>query len=307
MSNLKKSFLLSSITGVFLLSNSAFAFDQFITVKFKKPVTKEFIQELNKMTNTTVVQNTANTAYKLKLGGVANQATLDKYSEMFLIMKDVQAVSPLPKEKLDDKLNPFFYMNISPDDSGNQQNNQSSGTQSNTDSQANNNMQPVPDELIVKFNKDAAQEDIDLLNQGLGGNITYMKDSDSYKIKLPESVDNDYAMNFYGNNRLVESVAQNEVAVQNQPQAQNNQKKANVQSGVAMALPLNGRDVKVTFKIGKQEQGLKWFQDIFDAQLVTKRGYQTYTLRFPKEINPKFAARAVKACSIVQSSEVVSD
>ena len=168
-------------------------------------------------------------------------------------------------------------------------------------------MQPVPDELIVKFNKNTPAEDIQSLNQGLGGNVTYMKDTDSYKVKLPDYVDNEYAMNFYQNNGLVESVKQNEIAAD--PKAAEEQKESdvNVQEGVALSIPLNGTDVKVTFKIGEEEEGYKWFEDVFGAQMVSKKGFHTYIVRFPENINPKFAARAVKACSAVQSSEVASE
>lgn len=356
---LKKSFLLSSVASVFLFSNSAFAFDQFLTVKFKKNVSKEFMQELNKMTNTSVSKNLGKNSYKLKINGVANQSTLDKYSEMFIIMKDVEDVSPLPKEKLDDKINPFFYMNINPDT---QQQEEQAKTQTQSDEKGllnqvkdnpatstvdeselrttqifndtqsdlpplediNGNpvnpstqypvpgpnepqIKTVPNELILKYHKGVSQEDIDLLNVGLGGTATYDKNSDTYKLKLPDYVDDSYAMSFYNNNQLIDKVSQNTISVS--PQAQNSNKSGgvNAQSGVALAIPLNGRDVKVTFKIGKQNEGLKWFENAFGAKMVSKKGFQTFNLRFPANVNPKFAARAVKASPIVQSSEVVSD
>lgn len=367
MNNLKKYFFVSSISSIFLLSSNALAFEQFITVKFKKNVSKEFIQEINSMTNTKVDKKLSNNSYKFKIGGVANKSTLDKYSEMFLIMKDVETVSPLPKDKIDDKINPFLYMNITQEQETNSNtnnnvttNNQdnslmnqvkdnpapSTQTTTNTSTTVDENelkttqiyndvqsdlppledisgnpvqspnpntnepqilMQPVPNEFILKYRKGTSQEDIDLLNKGIGGNATYNKDTDTYKLTLPDYVDDSYAMSFYNNNQLIESVKQNEVKVDKKNQTTTKQNGANVQSGVAFALPLNGRDVKVTFKIGKQEKGVKWFEDVFDARIVSKKGFQTFTLRFPNHINPKFAARAVKACSIVQSSEVVSE
>lgn len=354
----KKSFLVSSVASIFLFSNNALAFDQFLTVKFKKNVSQEQIQELNKMTNTKISKNLGNNSYKLKINGVANQATLDKYAEMFLIMKDVEEVSPLPKEKVDDKINPFFYMNITPQQEqpeqtqtetqsdekglfnqvkdnpavGTVDENELRTTQIFNDTQTdlppledingnpstNNQQYPipapnepqiktVPNELVLKYHKGVSQEDIDLLNMGLGGSATYNKETDTYNIKLPDYVDDSYAMSFYNNNQLIDKVSQNTIKVT--PQAKNSPKGAgvNIQSGVAVAIPLNGRDVKVTFKIGKQNEGLKWFENAFGAKMVSKKGFQTFNLRFPANVNPKFAARAVKASPIVQSAEVVSD
>lgn len=353
MVNFKKSALISSVTALScFISTNAYSFDQFITVKFKQNPSKEYIQELSKMTNTKVEKNLGNNTYRLKVQGIANKSKIDQYSEMFLIMKNIQSVSPLPKEKIADQINPYYYMNISPNNPNANQNNQNSNgqnstttnntqinsdgtnttvaqsnnqtittTQGSTQPQTNNQvqtpaspepqilMQPIPDELIVKFNKAAPAEDVQLLNQGLGGgsNITYLKDTDSYKVKLPESVSQEYAMDFYQNNPLVESVKQNEIKVDPAKAEQKKQDGLNVQSGVALAVPLSGKDVKVTFKIGKSEEGYKWFENAFGAQMVTKKGFHTYVMRFPGNINPKFAARAVKACPIVQSSEVVSE
>lgn len=355
MSKLKKFFFISSIASIFLFSSNAFAFDQFITIQFKKNVSKEFMQELNKMTNTKISKNLGNNSYKLKIGGVANQSTLDKYSEMFLIMKDIESVSPLPKEKADDKINPFFYMNITPeqeDDSKKEVVNSTDNQDKSLISQVKDNntnetkidenelrttqifndvqsdlppvedisgnqvnpiitqndpqIKTIPNELIVKYRKGTSQEDIDLLNKGIGGTATYNKDSDTYKINLPDYVDDSYAMSFYNNNQLIDTVKQNEIR-EEVNNTSNTKKINNTQSGVAFAIPLNGRDVKVTFKIGKQAQGLKWFENVFGAKMVSKKGFHTFNLRFPNQVNPKFAARAIKACTIVQNSEVVSE
>ncbi len=329
MVNLKKTYLISSITSLScFISFNAYSFDNFITVKFKQNPSKEYIQELNKMTNTKVEKNLGSNTYKLKVQGIVNKTKLDQYSEMFLIMKNVVKVSPLPKEKMDDKINPFYYMNINPNNpnsskdknSSPEQNNQSvqSNNEVNQDSNQVNNetqilttpkMQSVPDEFIIKFNKGTPQEDIDLLNQGfgVGGNITYQKNNDTYKVKLPENVNEDYAKDFYQNNPMVESIKNNEIQAPITKTDEKKQDVETVQSGVALAIPLNGRDVKVTFKIGKSDQGYKWFENTFGAEMVTKKGFHTYVMRFPNNVNPKFAVRALKACSIVQSSEVVSE
>ncbi|MBC7475847.1 MAG: hypothetical protein H7263_16305, partial [Candidatus Sericytochromatia bacterium] len=95
MNKLNKRFLSSLIISFSCLATSqAFAFDQYVTIKFKKPVTKKFIQELNQMTNTTVEKALPANTYKLKIGGVSNKSTLDKYSEFFLLMKNIENVSP---------------------------------------------------------------------------------------------------------------------------------------------------------------------------------------------------------------------
>ncbi len=304
MNKLNKRFLSSLIISFScLLTSQAFAFDQYVTVKFKKPVTKKFIQELNEMTNTTVEKALPANAYKLKIGGVANKSTLDKYSEFFLLMKNIENVSPLPKDKIADKINPYYYLNISPD--GSQSGTQNAQTSSQQSPQTQTTL--VPDELIVKFNQDAMPDDIENINKNLGGDVTFQQSSNSYKVKLPEYVSSDYALGFYGNNRLVESVEQNKVT---KPVASNDtttKSGLTQQSGVALALPLTGRDIKVTFKIGKEEIGMKWFNEIFGSELVEKKGYHTFILRFPSNANPKFIARALKASPLISSAEVSSD
>ncbi|MBC7474053.1 MAG: hypothetical protein H7263_07145, partial [Candidatus Sericytochromatia bacterium] len=150
--------------------------------------------------------------------------------------------------------------------------------------------------------------DIENINKNLGGDVTFQQSSNSYKVKLPEHVSSDYALGFYGNNRLVESVEQNKIT---QPVSSTDTKTdkggLTQQSGVALALPLTGRDIKVTFRIGKEEIGIKWFNEIFGSELVEKKGYHTFILRFPSNANPKFIARALKASPLISNAEVSSD
>lgn len=117
MKNLKKFlFSLSLVITTNLITLDANAFDNFITVKFKKIPSTKFIKNLNKMTNTTVVKLEPPATYVLEPSGIPNKYTMDRYSELFSIMKNVLSVSPVPKDKLDDKINPHFYINNSTQD-----------------------------------------------------------------------------------------------------------------------------------------------------------------------------------------------
>jgi hypothetical protein len=227
MKNLKKLlFSVSLILSANVITSNAFAFDKYITIKFKNIPSVSFIKELNKMTNTTVTKSEKSGTYTLKLNGVANNDTLDRYSELFSIMQDVVSVSPVPKEKIDDKVNPYYYMNNSTQEN--------SGT---------NESQPE---------------------------------------------------------------AQNNPATPDQPNVQASS--ATNQSGVITSFPvINNRDVKVTFKIGEEQEAMNWFNEVFGTQFVGKKGFSSYILRFPGNINAKMAVRALKVCPSVSNVEVSTD
>jgi hypothetical protein len=305
MKNLNKFLLsLSLIFTSSLIQLDAQAFDKFITVKFKTAPTDASIKELYKMTNTVLVKKEAPATYILKLAGIGNNDTLDHYSELFTIMQNVANVSPVPKEKTDDKVNPYYYMNNSL---------QNSSVSKNNSNEAQNTEETriINDELIVKYYSDVPDDQISIINNFVGGETTLIEGSDSYKVKLPENIDPDTAISIFENSGKVESVEQNKVTVKNDAAAQapaNDKYSASSnQSGIITTIPLNKRDVKVTFKIGEEQEAMNWFNDVFGSQLVAKKGFSSFILRFPENINPKMVVRALKVCSSVASVEVSSD
>lgn len=232
MKNLNKFLLsLSLIFTANLITLDVNAFDKFITVKFKNLPSAKFIKDLNKMTNTTVIKSKTAGTYILKLNGIANNDTLDRYSELFSIMQNVVSVSPVPKDKPDDKINPYFYMNNS-----------------------------TQDYSVTTQATPSAQNNQDTTNVTPPGSAT------------------------------------------------NNFSSATNQSGVITAFPVvNSRDVKVTFKIGEEEEALNWFNEVFGTQFVNKKGFSSYILRFPDKINVKMVVRALKVCPSVANVEVSTD
>lgn len=296
--NIKKLVSASVILNL-CLSFSANAFDHYITVKFKNNVSEKYIQDLNKMTATTVEKAISKSTYKLHIERVSNADTLDKYSEFFALMKNVSSVSPVPRQKMADKINPSFYMNNSTNDK------KSTTTESIAPI---SEVKEIPDEIIVKFNKDTPAEDVKALNNSLGGVATYQKDTGDYKIKIPDYVDYDYAKNFYENNRAVDSVSKSTVTIIPKAQTTNNNtnsKYTKETSGVATSFSvLDSTEVKVSFKTGEEEIGYNWLNENFGAELVYKKGFSTYILRFPNNMSVKALARSLKVCSSVLSSEI---
>lgn len=298
---MKKTIKLLTISSllVSISAPSAFAIDQFITVKFRKPVSQEFIKEINSMTKTTLNKKIDANTYKFKIKPPATSDILDKHSELFSIMQEVQKVSPLPKIKYEDKMNNFYYMN----NSVNQQQTPKSGDVTNNLDQDETKM--LENEATIKFKQGTDQEEIDIINNSLGGQVSYDKNSNSYKIVLPETVDFDYAKNFYETNRYVESFQQNSETIKKEatnPDAPVTTT-LNSNQGVSTTMDLSPNDVKVVFKIGKGDIGLKWLEDHFGAEIVRKKSFNSYILRFPSYMNPKKVARALKACTVVSSSE----
>lgn len=285
----------SSLLITFTAQN-AFAIDQFITVKFRKAVSQQFIKEINSMTKTTLEKKIDANTYKFKIIPPATSSIVDRNAELFSIMQEVQKVSPLPKEKYEDKINTFYYMN----NSVNQQK-----TPQKEDIVNDPETTLIPNEATVKFKQGTEQEEIDIINSSLGGEAIYDKTSNAYKIKLPETVDLDYAKNFYENNRYVESFQQNtETITKDVPKNDSNTSTSiNSNEGITTTMPIAPNDVKVVFKIGKGDIGLKWLEEHFGAEVVSKKSFNSYLLRFPSYVNPKKAARALKACTMVSSSE----
>ncbi len=301
MKKLKNILLATSLiftSGFFQLN--ANAFDQHITVKFKKPVSAKFLEKFNQMTDTTVVKVVPPATYKLQISGIANKDTLDRYSELFSIMLNVESVSPLSKEKISDKVQSYLYMNTQAEDDKQEKDK--------TPEENTQVTQVVPDELIIKFNKDVSPEDIETLNQSLGAEIIYQKETDSYKVKVPEHMGNEYVTNFYNGSGLINSIEQNKiVTTQKNAAPQVNKPAPKTKSGVITAIPLNtGKDIKVTFKIG-QEKDLEWFNQIFGTQLVSTQGFSSYIIRFPGNINSQLLVRALKVCPSVSHVEISSD
>lgn len=298
--NIKK-VILSSLVSIFF-SLPVFAFDQYITVKFKSDLDKKQLEYLNKMTDTSISKVLGKNKYKFKIERIGNKDTLDKYSELFSNMKNVENVSPVPKQKIGDKYNPVLYMN-------------ETKTLKETTDLNNKNNQPqdytittvVPDEIIVKFNQDSSLEDIKTLNDYLGGSVTYQKDSESYKVKIPEYMDYDYAKNFYENNKLVKSVERSVNTTTKKAEVS----KTNVEgvtkntTGLVAALPIaETSEIKVTFKIGQEDDGYNWLNENFGLELVSNQGFSTYILNVPKNVNIKALSRGLKVCPFISSSEL---
>jgi hypothetical protein len=306
MKNFKKLLLsLSLVLGSNIFMPAAHAFDQYLTVKFKGTPPASFLKELNKMTNTTVSKTVQPGTLVLKINGVANNDTLDRYAELFSIMQDVSGVSPLPKEKTDDKINPYYYMNNSI------QNQQVAGKQ-NQQTQLSPETQIINNELIVKYNDNVPEDEITFINNQIGGTSTFVPESNSYIVRLPEDYDPDTAISVYENSGRVQSVEHNTVTVNppaqpQDPQNPNNYSASGNQSGIITTIPLTKRDVKVTFKIGEEQEAMTWFTTVFGSQLVSKKGFSTYILRFPDNINVKMVVRALKVCSSVASVEISTD
>lgn len=292
------------ISTLTFFSTNAFAFDYFVWVKFKKEVSKEFLSNLKKMTETDISQKIGTATYKFEIKRIGSKDLIDRYSELFSIMNNVESVNPLPKEKVSDRINPHFYINMSVQEIKNINNN-TSGKQEVQDTQP----QYAADEYIVKFNKDASQEDVLILNNGLGAEVIYQKETDSYKIKIPDYMDQEYVSNYYGNNRLVESIEPvkiiNTPGPSSQPSVLNQKQEfSSNQSGIVVSFPLTGKDLKVTFKTGEEENGVKWFNEFFSSQIIEKKGFSSYILRFPPDINPKVIERALKLCPSVSNVQI---
>lgn len=295
--NIKKLFSTAIVVNL-CFSLSASAFDQYITVKFKNNVSEKYIQELNKMTATTVEKVISKNTYKLHIERVSNNDTLDKYSELFSLMKNVSSVSPVPRQKVADKINPNFYTNTST--------NEKKATSTNS-VEPTSETKDIPDEIIVKFNTDSPVEDVNALTSSLGGVATYQKDTGTYKIKIPDYVDYDYAKNFYENNPLVSGVSKSTITETKKAQTTNNSnsKYEKSTSGVSTSFSLlDSTEIKVTFKTGEEEIGYNWLNENFGAELVYKKGFSTYILRFPNNLSVKALSRSLKVCSSVLSSEI---
>lgn len=320
MKNLLKKISVSALIWSFL-AYGANSFENQITVKFKEKVTPEFISLLNKMTNTKVIQKINNNTYKFEINGIVTRSSFERYAEFFMIMRNVNDISPLPKINPDDKFNPVLYINL-PDYSKKKNEKKTTPEQNKSKSDNVNNdeinefsttPETIPEqgmtsgnEFIVKLNKEMLPEDIETLNNSSGAIVTFQKDSESYKITIPENVDPEYVQNYYKNNSNVLSFEPVVSPVNSENKTNQTETTKTNNQAIMAAIPLNGRDVRISFKPGEEET-VKWISQNFGAKLVAKKGFNSFILRFPDYINPKMAARAMKACNSILSAQVVSD
>lgn len=294
-----KKIVFSSIILSSLFVIPAQAFDQYITVKFKTSLDKNYLEELNKRTGTSVSKIIEKNKYKFKIEKIGNNELVDKYAELFSYLKNVENVSPVPKQKIGDKFNTVLYIQ-NEIKSTKTIDNKKEPTETTVDN-------VVPDEIIIKFNQETSLEEIKNLNDSFGGQISYQKETDSYKIKIPEYVDYDYAKNFYENNRLVKSINESiTTSTIKKPIPANPPKVTSKDSkGLISTLPITETsELKINFKIGEDEEGYKWINENFGAELVHIKGFSTYIVRIPSNINIKALSRGLKVCPFISSVEL---
>lgn len=84
----------------------SFAIDQFITVTFNNQVNEKFLQVINLMVGTTIYEKQGEFKYQLKIPKMRN---VDEYAELFSALAYVKEVSPLPKQKWEDNIEPMVF------------------------------------------------------------------------------------------------------------------------------------------------------------------------------------------------------
>jgi len=311
MKSMKKFFLF--ISSTFFLSNYSFAQinQDKIKVFFKEKVDIKFVEKVSKIISTNFIKIN-DTEYEFRINKIVTKDLLDKYSEFFSIMKNVKSIEPLPSIKSYDNINSNIYIrNDLPKYSSNQN---IANTEKNEDN-SNNNLddlfsQPVNKEYNIKFKENVSNEDIENLKLLSGAKFEYDDKNKLYKVNIPEETDLDYTLSVLRNNEIIDSFSpvenkniSNKTNDNVEKQAKTNEI-SNLNNGIITTIPLNyQKDIKISFE-SDRENDIKWVISQLDGRILSKKGFNSFIVRFPSNVNPYMVIRAMKVCSGVISVQL---
>jgi len=229
-----------------------------LTVKFKNGTPDKMVNLISLMTDARIQEKTGDNRHKFKIindDGTKNY--LSRYTELFSLITFV--------EKVESEQNFSF--------------------------KEEKKETEVPGVLLVKFKKEASEEEIRLLNRK--NNVQaelYVPALKLYKIIYSEKYSLAKILEIYQNSNLVEYAEPDRVMSVPKPVSEK-QTEENF--------------IKVIFKSGSEELLLSVFNLLFDTELSGKRGFSGYILKLPKNISPETAIRVFDLCPFIMNIETV--
>ncbi|GIW21455.1 MAG: hypothetical protein KatS3mg068_0462 [Candidatus Sericytochromatia bacterium] len=286
-----------------------------VKVTFINKVDINFLNKITKLTSTKF-KKLNDKEYEFKIDRIVTKDLLDKYSEFFSIIKNVKEVTPLPSIKSYDNISSNIYIrNDLP--KYNQENKENKDNEENIIEENKENTdlfsQPLNKEYTIKFKDNINSEDIDNLKLLSGANFEYDDKNKLYKVNIPEETDLDYTLSVINNSDLVSSFepVKNNLPTSNNND-NNNQNKNEVKnelsnylnSGIVTNIPINyQKEIKISFETDREED-IKWIIEQSNGKILYKKGFNSFIVRFPDNINPYMVIRAIKVCSGILSVQL---